>query len=181
MRINQFENDVLNLFDKAVSECDELREKTDLSGIMEKDVHVFDSYVLVSYSKVQVEMINTIAQTCKWEITSRSRLYKKEKWMNMPSPNEYTKPTLTQSAADMLISLKNLFNLLKESLSVYVVDSILKRITHELDMFIYEEIILQSQFNENGALQLQFDINKYLLPILNEFAYKIKIEEFFKK
>ena len=98
----------------------------------------------------------------------------------MPLFSEYYKPTLTQSAADMLISLKNLLHLLKESVAKFLFESILKRITVELDKFFYEDLILNSQFNEGGITQLDFDLTNYLLPILNEFAFDIKIEKFFK-
>ncbi len=98
----------------------------------------------------------------------------------MPLFSEYYKPTLTQSAADMLISLRNLLHLLRESVAKPLFESILKKITFELDNFFYEDLIVQTKFNEGGVLQLDYDINKYLLPILNEFAYDIKIETFFK-
>ena len=98
----------------------------------------------------------------------------------MASFAEYYKPTLTQSAADMLVSLKNLLHLLKESVAKTLFETILKKITIELDNFIYEDIILQSKFNEGGIAQFDYDITNFLLPILNEFASDIKIEKFFK-
>ena len=99
----------------------------------------------------------------------------------MPLFSEYYKPTLTQSAADMLISLRNLLHLLRESVAKSLFESILKKITFELDNFFYEDLITSgTKFNEGGILQLDYDITKYLLPILNEFAYDVKIETFFK-
>jgi hypothetical protein len=100
--------------------------------------------------------------------------------MAMPLFTEYYKPTLTQSAADMLISLRNLLHLLKESVAKSLFETILKKIINELDKFFYEDIISQSNFNEGGIMQLDFDITKYLLPILNEFAFEIKIDSYFK-
>ena len=87
----------------------------------------------------------------------------------MPSFKEYYKPNLTQSAADMLISLKNLLHLLHDSLARALFEIILKRLTIELDTFFYEEIVLKTQFNDGGSAQLDYDIKKYLLPILYEF------------
>lgn len=98
----------------------------------------------------------------------------------MPSFAEFNKPTLTQSAADMLISLRNLLHLLKESLAKSLFESILKKITLELDKFFFDDIIMQTQFNEGGISQFDYDINKYLLPILNQFAFDIKIESYFR-
>ena len=68
----------------------------------------------------------------------------------MPLFSEYYQPTLTNSACEMLISLKNLLHLLKDSVAKYLFESILKRITMELDIFFYEDLILNSQFNEGS-------------------------------
>jgi hypothetical protein len=101
--------------------------------------------------------------------------------MAMTSFSEIYKPTLSQSATDMLISLKNLLHLLRETVAKTLFESILKRITTELDKFFYDEIILQSQFNEGGISQLDFDLTKYLMPILSEFAKDVKIENYFRR
>ena len=98
----------------------------------------------------------------------------------MPLFSEYYQPTLTNSACEMLISLKNMLHLFKDSVAKLLFESILKRITIELDIFFYEDLILRTQFNEGGITQLDFDIQNYLIPILNEFALDIKIEKFFK-
>jgi hypothetical protein len=148
-------------------------------SLFEMEGTLFDE-VLPSYEKIKDDMIVTITNNCKWEITSRSRYYKKEKWMAMSLFSEYYRPTLTQSAADMLISLKNLLYLLRESIAKTVFESILKKLTVELDKFFFNDIILQNQFNEGGVLQLDFDIHKYLMPILIEFADGIKIENYFR-
>jgi hypothetical protein len=103
-----------------------------------------------------------------------------KRWMAMPLFSEFYKPTLTQTAADMLISLKNLLYLLKDSMAKTVFESIIKKLTVDLDKFFFGEIIMQNQFNEGGVLQLDFDVKKYLVPILNEFAYEIGIENYFR-
>lgn len=54
--------------------------------------------------------------------------------------NEFYKPTLTQSAADMLISLRNLLNLLRGSIAKTVFESIVKRLAVEMDKFFLNEI-----------------------------------------
>ena len=95
--------------------------------------------------------------------------------------SEIYKPTLSQTAAEMLISLKNLLHLLHETVAKKLFETILKLISTELDKFFYEDIILQSQFNEGGVSQFEFDINKYLMLILSEHAGDIKIDPYFKK
>jgi hypothetical protein len=100
----------------------------------------------------------------------------------MPSFSDFYKITLTQSAADMLISLKNLLNLLRESLAQYLFESAVKKIVAELDKFFYEDIILNNQFNDGGVSQLDHDFNKYLLPIINEYMLNDAVSDgFFRK
>lgn len=141
---------------------------------------LFDS-VLSSYEKIRDEMMLTVISNCLWEIKTRSRDYRREKWISMPLFTDYYKVTLTQSAADMLISLKNLLFLLKDTLAHVLFDTILKKITLELDKFLYEEILLKNQFNEGGISQFDHDFNKYFLPILNEFLVDSKSETYFRK
>ena len=122
------------------------------NSLLDIDSTLFDE-VLSYYEKIKDDMINVVTMNCKWEITSRSKFFRKEKWMSMPLFSEYYKPTLTQSAADMLISLRNLLHLLKESVAKALFETILKKIIFELDKFFYEDIILQSNFNEGGVFK----------------------------
>ena len=136
-----------------------------------------------------------------WEIKSRGRQYRKEKytsrrtiksnlflnlshsnrWSLMPLPKDFYRPNLTQSAADMLVSLKNLLNLLNESLAVKLFMIILKRLTIEIDKYFYEDIIKETQFNDGGSSQMAHDVNKYLLSILSQYAGEVKIETYFRR
>jgi hypothetical protein len=99
----------------------------------------------------------------------------------MPTFSEYYKATLTPSATDMLLSLRNLLFFLKENLAVSLFESILKRLSSKLDKLFYEDLILQTNFNEGGISQLDFDLNKFLFPILNELASELKIELVFRR
>ena len=99
----------------------------------------------------------------------------------MPQLKDYYKPNLTQSAADMLVSLKNLLNLLNESLALKVFKIILKRVIIEIDKYFYEDIITQNQFNDGGSGQMAYDVNKYLLSILSQYGNEVKIETYFRR
>lgn len=178
---NEFETDLelCRLFDNQY-----LNNETsfyNLNSLFDLNGTLFDE-VLSSYESIKDDMLSTIIKNCLWEIKTRSRNYKKEKWISMPLFSDFYKTTLTQSAADMLISLKNLLNLLKESLAQYLFETALKRIATELDKFFYEEIIMKNQFNDGGVSQFDHDFNKYLLPILNEYSLNDSISDnFFRK
>jgi hypothetical protein len=38
--------------------------------------------------------------------------------------------------------------------------------------FIYEEVILQNNFNEGGAAQLQYDMTRNMFPLFAQFTQK---------
>lgn len=140
---------------------------------------IFDE-LLSSYEKVKNDIINKIVYNCKWEFTSRANIYKKEKWMCMPLASELNKQTLTDSASDMLISLRNILHLLKDSVTEDIFNTIIKKISSELDIFYYKDLIMNNTFNEGGIDQLKYDMNKYLIPILNEFISDCNINSYFK-
>lgn len=140
---------------------------------------IFDD-LLPSYEKVKIDIINQIVHKCKWEFTSRAYSYIHEKWMCMPIGSEIYKLTLTESASDMLISLRNMLHLLKDSVTQDIFLSIIKKLSRELDNFYYKDLILNNTFNEGGINQLNYDIKKYLMPILNEFTINCDINCFFK-
>jgi hypothetical protein len=137
--------------------------------------------LLESYEKVFEDMIQSIVSNCMWEIKSRGRNYRKEKWALMPQLKDFYRPNLTQSAADMLVSLKNLLNLLNESLANSLFLIILKRLTIDIDKYFYEDIIKECQFNDGGSSQMAHDVNKYLLSILSQYAGSIKIETYLRR
>ena len=101
--------------------------------------------------------------------------------MQASSNSEVSKamPVLTSSATDMLISLKNMLHLLRDSLSRPIFEAMLKRILGELDYFFIHDLIKPNQFNMGGVVQLENDINKYVLPILNEFSTQNIIPEMY--
>ena len=38
--------------------------------------------------------------------------------------------------------------------------------------FIYEEVILQNNFNDGGAMQLQYDMLRNMFPLFGQFTSK---------
>jgi RAD50-interacting protein 1 len=163
-------------FDTQIKNFSDLH--MDLNNYIDLNTSVFD-VVTQQFESINNEMIKKIVSECLWQITSRSRNYRKEKWMSLPSFKSFYKPNLSQSATEMFISLKNLLNSLQESLAKNLFLNILKRITRKLDKFFYKEIILSNQFNDGGISQLEFDVKRYLLPILNEFSSNFSIENYF--
>lgn len=101
----------------------------------------------------------------------------------MPSPKEFFKQSLSlsPSAAEMFISLKNLRNSMQDFLAKDVFIDILKRLALSIDDFFYESFITKTLFNEGGTAQLEFDINRYLVPILSEFSANVKIENYLRR
>jgi hypothetical protein len=155
---------------------------SNFSFLLDINGTLFDD-ILISYEKIKQDMIISISSNCLWEIKSRSVNYRKEKWMSMPLATDLYKLTLTHTAADMLISTQNILHMLKDSLALQIFSSVLKRTISQLDSLFFNDLILKTKFNEGGIAQLDFDFNKYLLPILNEFSAlcNIKTESLLRK
>jgi len=164
-------------FDKEIQH--EIETKNDMADL---DKTVFDE-IIACFEKLRDDVIHKIVEKCKWYVTSRSRAYRDEKWSSMPSPKEFFKQSLSlsPSAAEMFISLKNLRNSMQDFLAKDVFIDILKRLALSIDDFFYEDFITRTQFNEGGAAQLDFDISRYLVPILSEFSANIKIENYVRR
>lgn len=45
-------------------------------------------------------------------------------------------------------------------------------IAQHIDTFLFEDFVLETRFNEGGALQLKFDVTRNLFPIFAQFTDK---------
>ncbi|XP_071500381.1 RAD50-interacting protein 1-like isoform X1 [Diadema antillarum] len=139
---------------------------------------VFDE-ILSLFELLREDMAATIEKTVVMEIKEKARYYQKEKWFSMPSAKDYILPALSVTACDMLQSLKERLHLIRDQLTFYLFDKLWQGIAGKLNKFIFQEVILTSQFNEGGAAQIHFDMTKGLFPLFGEFTQRP--ENFFKE
>ncbi|XP_033630569.1 RAD50-interacting protein 1-like isoform X1 [Asterias rubens] len=139
---------------------------------------VFDD-ILHLYGLLRDDMTATLLRTVINDIKSRGRPYRKDKWFSMPSAKDYITPALSASLCELLQLLKERLLQLRSQLCPSVFNTLWKGIAHDLNKFIYEEVILASQFNEGGAAQLQFDMIRGIFPQFGDFTQRP--DNFFKE
>ncbi|XP_060066589.1 RAD50-interacting protein 1-like [Ylistrum balloti] len=125
-----------------------------------------------TYNQLKTEMLKNIVKCIVLDVQSRSQAYRKDKWLLLPSYKETTNLTLSSSACEMLLVLKDHLTHIQTQLSKPLFTLAWQRLAEKLDKFILEEVILQNRFNDGGASQLEFDMTRNLFPLFGEFTNK---------
>jgi hypothetical protein len=130
---------------------------------------VFDD-ILGLLLRMKDELITSLCEAVMMDIMARSREYRKDKWFAMASPKKLVNPTVTPSVCLMFQVLAERLHQLQEMLSVPLFNAAWQTLAQHLDQFIYEEVILQNNFNEGGAMQLQYDMTRNMFPLFGQFT-----------
>ncbi|XP_071948017.1 RAD50-interacting protein 1-like [Antedon mediterranea] len=139
---------------------------------------VFDD-IIELYKHMQQDMCRKI-NTCIFnQLHSKAKLYLKEKWFSLPSVKDLAAQSVTFSACEMLLFVKDNLHLLQEQLCLSLFKICWRLMAEGINKFLYEEMILCNQFNEGGAAQLQFDMARSLFPLFG--AYTQRPENYFKE
>lgn len=134
------------------------------SSLFEETIDTFDLF--------KSEMLKNIVKCIVLDVQSRSQAYRKDRWLLLPSQREPQGPTLSSSACEMLLVLKDHLTHVQDQLSKPLFTMTWQRLAEKLDKFILEEVILQNRFNDGGASQLEFDMTRNLFPLFGEFTHK---------
>ncbi|XP_068082045.1 RAD50-interacting protein 1 isoform X2 [Anabrus simplex] len=132
---------------------------------------VFDD-ILALLLHTKTELVAQLCEAVMLEVKARSREYRKDKWFAMTSPKELVNPSVTPSACSMFQVLAEKLHQLQELLSVPLFLLAWQTLAKDLCQFIYEEVILQNNFNEGGSMQLQYDMTRNLFPLFGQYTQK---------
>ncbi|OWF50906.1 RAD50-interacting protein 1-like [Mizuhopecten yessoensis] len=124
-----------------------------------------------TFNQLKTEMLKNIVKCIVLDVQSRSQAYRKDRWLLLSSQKE-TSLTLSSSACEMLLVLKDHLTHIQAQLSKPLFTLAWQRLTDKLDKFMLEEVILQNRFNDGGASQLEFDMTRNLFPLFGEFTNK---------
>ncbi|KAG8175130.1 hypothetical protein JTE90_023412 [Oedothorax gibbosus] len=138
---------------------------------------VFDEAIGL-FEHMQQDLLMTLCERVLLDIKAKSRPYRKEKWFCMPVPEDKKLMELSLAAYPMLEIVNSNLHSLQEMLAKPLFTRIWQQIAKELNMYIYEEVILQNNFSKGGALQFSFDMSRNLFPIFG--SYTVKPENYFK-
>lgn len=112
------------------------------------------------------------------EVTDAAKLYKKERWLSLPSQAEQAVMSLSSTACPMLLTLRDRLLQLEQQLCHSLFKIFWQMLAEKVDTYIYQEIIMANHFNEGGAAQLQFDMSRNLFPLFSHYCKRP--ENYFK-
>ncbi|GFR73909.1 RAD50-interacting protein 1-like [Elysia marginata] len=123
------------------------------------------------FESMETDMIKSACNYVFTDVQARSQAYRKDRWISLPAPKELTTTLgLSQSACEMFLVLKDHLCAMEGQLSKFLFDRFWHRLTRSIDDFIFKEVILNNHFNDGGALQLQFDITRNLIPLFGDYT-----------
>ncbi|XP_074647667.1 RAD50-interacting protein 1-like [Tubulanus polymorphus] len=138
---------------------------------------VFDE-PLQLYEHMKTDMMKNIVGYVTTDVKARSRPYRKERWIALPSQKDYISLGLSVSACEMFMVLKDWLHTIEQLLSLPLFKVFWQACAESLNKFIYKEVILSNYFNEGGAVQLQYDMTRNLFPMFGQ--YTTKPENYFR-
>ncbi|XP_078690910.1 RAD50-interacting protein 1-like isoform X1 [Branchiostoma floridae x Branchiostoma belcheri] len=144
----------------------DLPQDPDLSSLQGA---VFDELITL-FQLLRTDMLSAVSNLVFTEMKARSKDYKDEKWLGLPSDKEYISRAVSASACPLLLLLKDRLHLLQLQLAPALFCQVWQRLADIINLYIMEEIILTNHFNEGGAAQLQFDMTRNLFPLFGEYT-----------
>lgn len=139
---------------------------------------VFD-YIVLLLQQMQEDLVTKVIEWVLLDVKAKSRPYRKDKWFSMPLLPHGAEYSVSPTAYSMLSVLKSHIQVLQESLAQPLFKTVWQRVCKGLNIYLYEEVILQNYFSEGGGEQLKWDMTRNLFPIFGRFTQKP--ENYFKE
>ncbi|XP_078610653.1 RAD50-interacting protein 1-like isoform X1 [Branchiostoma floridae x Branchiostoma japonicum] len=143
-----------------------LPQEPDLSSLQGA---VFDELITL-FQLLRTDMLSVVCNLVFTEMKARSKDYKDEKWLGLPSDKEYISRMVSASACPLLLLLKDRLHQLQLQLATPLFSRVWQTLADIINTFIMEEVILNNHFNDGGAAQLQFDMTRNLFPLFGEYT-----------
>ncbi|XP_028933871.1 RAD50-interacting protein 1 [Ornithorhynchus anatinus] len=151
--------------------------KLQLGQLASMESSVFDDMINL-LERLKQDMLARQVDHVFREVKEAAKLYKKERWLSLPSQSEQAGLSLSSSACPLLLTLRDHLLQLEQQLCYALFKISWQMLVEKLDVFIYQEVILANHFNEGGAAQLQFDMTRNLFPLFSHHCKRP--ENYFK-
>ncbi|XP_004635050.1 RAD50-interacting protein 1 [Octodon degus] len=151
--------------------------KLQLGQLASMESSVFDDMVSL-LERLKHDMLGRQVDHAFREVKDAAKLYKKERWLSLPSQSEQAVMSLSSSACPFLLTLRDRLLQLEQQLCFSLFKMFWQMLVEKLDVYIYQEVILANHFNEGGAAQLQFDMTRNLFPLFSHYCKRP--ENYFK-
>ncbi|XP_069833776.1 RAD50-interacting protein 1 isoform X2 [Dendropsophus ebraccatus] len=169
----------LQLQQAALEVCTDINStsKLQLGQLASMEISVFDDMINL-LERLKNDMLSRQVEHVFREVKEGAKIYKKERWLSLPSQSEQAVMSLSSSACPMLLTLRDRLLQLEQQLCHTLFKSVWQMLAEKLDLFIYQDVILANHFNEGGAAQLQFDMTRNLFPLFSHYCKRP--ENYFK-
>ncbi|XP_053110588.1 RAD50-interacting protein 1 isoform X2 [Hemicordylus capensis] len=151
--------------------------KLQLGQLASMESSVFDDMINL-LERLKHDMLTRQVDHVFREVKDAARMYRKERWLSLPSQSEQAVMSLSSTACPMLLTLRDQLLQLEQQLCYSLFKIFWQMLAEKVDLFIYQEIILANHFNEGGAVQLQFDMTRNLFPLFSHYCKRP--ENYFK-
>uniref|UniRef100_A0A8B9PIH9 RAD50-interacting protein 1 n=1 Tax=Apteryx owenii TaxID=8824 RepID=A0A8B9PIH9_APTOW len=151
--------------------------KLQLGQLASMESSVFDEMINL-LERLKHDMLTRQVDHVFREVKDAAKLYKKERWLSLPSQAEQAVMSLSSTACPMLLTLRDRLLQLEQQLCHSLFKTFWQMLAEKVDVFIYQEVILANHFNEGGAAQLQFDMSRNLFPLFSHYCKRP--ENYFK-
>lgn len=151
--------------------------KLQLGQLASMESSVFDDMINL-LERLKHDMLTRQVDHVFREVKDAAKLYRKERWLSLPSQSEQAVMSLSSSACPLLLALRDRLLQLEQQLCFSLFKIFWQMLVEKLDIYIYQEIILANHFNEGGAAQLQFDMTRNLFPLFSHYCKRP--ENYFK-
>uniref|UniRef100_A0A8D0HGX6 RAD50-interacting protein 1 n=1 Tax=Sphenodon punctatus TaxID=8508 RepID=A0A8D0HGX6_SPHPU len=140
-----------------------------LGQLASMESSVFDDMINL-LERLKHDMLTRQVDHVFREVKDTAKLYKKERWLSLPSQSEQAVMSLSSTACPFLLTLRDRLLQLEQRLCYSLFKIFWQMLAEKVDMLIYQEIILANHFNEGGAAQLQFDMTRNLFPLFSHYC-----------
>ncbi|KAG8439940.1 hypothetical protein GDO86_005924 [Hymenochirus boettgeri] len=169
----------LQLQQAALEICTDFNSssKLQLGQMASMEISVFDDLINL-LERLKNDMLSRQVEHVFKEVKEAAKLYKKERWLSLPSKSEQAIMSLSSTACPMLLALRDRLLQMEQQLCHALFKTVWQMLVEKLDLLIYQDIILANHFNEGGAAQLQFDMSRNLFPLFSHYCKRP--ENYFK-
>ncbi|XP_061874958.1 RAD50-interacting protein 1 isoform X2 [Colius striatus] len=151
--------------------------KLQLGQLASMESSVFDEMINL-LERLKHDMLTRQVDHVFREVKDAAKLYKKERWLSLPSQAEQAVMSLSSTACPMLLTIRDRLLQLEQQLCHSLFKVFWQMLAEKVDTYIYQEIIMANHFNEGGAAQLHFDMNRNLFPLFSHYCKRP--ENYFK-
>ncbi|XP_065066357.1 RAD50-interacting protein 1-like [Rhopilema esculentum] len=138
---------------------------------------LFDD-VISSLEDFIKSLTTSLLRNSEKDLKSKLKPYREERWHCCPPPKDLVTQMLSSSACSVLMNVKETLQSMNDELCSSIFGKVWQKYAQIVDRLIFEEVILESHFNEGGASQIKFDLTKNLFLIFEE--HTAKPDSFFK-